>query len=401
MDSTMNENETTMMLHEEQDDYDEPIWKSKQSRSFVKQASYSRKNTTKFLDKDLGDRNRELYLHLFDQDPNETVCDKSEYEKELFADIKAPEEKPVKATKKRATKKKPKAGENPEFLSGEYQRKLEQQRTKLQEIFEQSSVFQSLQALKNTPLNIQTLDNKGQVVKRFQYFYDYEEDKHDIVEVKNNDDEDENEDDQMETSTSSNKRKNDNAEDDRRAEAAKKKRAKWASAKQQQQQQDDEQSEPATPNSRKRKMHFDDLNDDSFSTFNSSFNRSAIKSTSTPTTKRRLAKIDEQEETVNEEISKFDSNLADSDSEEEEFWVEVPDPKAASKAPAKSKVKSSNAKSSSKAKPSAKPKPPAKAKPSAKANTSNSSKANSSSKADKETATSESTRPRRSARAKK
>ena len=384
MDSTMNENETTMMLHEEQENYDEPIWKSKQSRSFVRQASYSRKNTTKFLDKDLGDRNRELYLHLFDQDPNETACDKTEYEKELFADIKEPDEKPAKVTKKRATKKKAKAGENPEFLSGEYQHKLEEQRTKLQEIFEKSSVFQSLQALKDTPLNIQTLDNKGQVVKRLQYFYDYEKDKHDIVEVKNNDDEEE--DDPMEVSASSSKRKNDDTMNDQRTEATKKRRAaKPAAAKQ-----PDELSEPATPNSRKRKMHFDDLNDDSFS----SFHRSAIKSTSTPTTKRRLAKIDEQEETVNEAIgTRFDSNLADSESESEEFWVDVP---AASKAPAKPKAKSSKAKSSSKAKPSK-----ANTSNSSKANTSNSSKANASSKTGKETATSEPTQPRRSTRAKK
>ena len=386
MDSTMNESETTAMPFDDDDNYDEPIWKSKQNRSFAKQASYSRKNASKFLDKDLGERNRELFSDLFNQDPNETVCDKTEYEKELFADIKVPEDKQAKPVKKRATKKKPKTGENPEFLSSQYQHDLEQQKTKLRDVFEKTDVFQTLQALKDTPLNIQTLDHKGEVVKRYQYFYNYEEDKHDIVEVKNNDDEEE--DNQMEISASSSKRKNDDTDDDQRA---KRKRAtgKTAASKQL-----DEQSEPATPTStKKRKMHFDDLNDDSFS----SFHRSAIKSTSTPTTKRRLAKIDEQEETVNEEeISKFNSDLADS--EEEEFWVDVTVPKAT--------LKASKTKSSAKASTALKIKTSRAAKPkvtTSKANTSkaSTSKADTSSTASKETAATESTQPRRSARTKK
>lgn len=390
MDTTMNE--TTSTMQEEEDNYDEPIWKTKRSRSFVKPASYSRKNANKFLDKDLGERNRELFRDLFNQDPNETVCDENEFEKELFADLKVPENPQVKPTKKRATKKKQKDGENPEFLSGQYQRNLENQRTKLRDLFEKSSVYQNLQLLKDTPLNIQTIDHKGEVVKRIQYFYDYEENKHDFVEVKNNDDEEE--DNRMETSASSVKRKND--EDEERP-APKRKRAttKSTAASAKQQQRDDE-SELGTPkSSRKRKMHFDDLNDHSIS----SFRGSAIKSTSTPTLKRHLAKIDEQEETADEEqISKFDSNAVDSESEEEEFWVDLPAPakKTASKAPAKSK-----AKSSSKTSAASKTKTSKANTSKANSSTASTSKANTSSKASKETTNTESTRPRRSARSKK
>lgn len=404
MDTTMNESTAPM----EDDNYDEPVWKKKQSGSFLKQASYSRKNVNKFLDKDLGERNRELFLDLFNEDPNETACDEHEFEKELFADLKAPEEPQAKPAKKKATRKKQTAGgENPSFLSGQYQRNLENQRNKLRDLFEKSAVFQNLQSLKDTPLNIQTVDHKGEVVKRIQYYYDYEENKHDFVEVNNDDEEEDN---RMETSTSSTKRKND--EDEEKA-APKRRRAatnKSTAATAKQQERDDE-SEPATPKSRKRKMHFDDLNDQSIS----SFRGSAIKQTSTPTQKRRLDKIDEREETADEEqISKFDSNLVDSDSEEE-FWVDLPAPRAkktVSKAPAKSKAKpkasaaskKTKASNTSKAKLSKADKSTASnvnTSTTSKADTSTASTSKANTSSNPKTANTESTRPRRSARSKK
>ena len=55
-------------------------------------------------------------------------------------------------------------------------------------MFEKSSVYQNLQALKDLPLNIEEVDCKGNVVKRYEYYFDFEENKHDIVEVNNDED---------------------------------------------------------------------------------------------------------------------------------------------------------------------------------------------------------------------
>ena len=185
--STSNETTSTVMI--ENDDYDEPIWKSKTNR-FSKQASYSRKNQDKFLDKNLATRNRELYLDLFDQDPNATVCDKEQFEKELFSDIKDSNSEVKPAKRKYTKKKKAIDNENPEFLTIEYQRNLEKMKIQLQENFKKTSTYRDLIALKNIPLNIKTCDSKGNTVRHLKYYYDYETNKREFVEVKNDEDND-------------------------------------------------------------------------------------------------------------------------------------------------------------------------------------------------------------------
>lgn len=171
------------------DDYDEPIWKSKANRSTHEKISYSKKNTDKFLDKNKANDNRDLFLDLFHEDPNELTCNEKEFEKYLFDGIQSQGndlDKTKKATKrKRATKKK--NDENPDFLTDQYQRGLVKQKDKLQEIFEKTPVYQNLQALKDKPLNIEEVDSSGKVTRRFEYYFDYEKDKHDIIEIKNGD----------------------------------------------------------------------------------------------------------------------------------------------------------------------------------------------------------------------
>jgi len=169
------------------EDYEEPAWKSK-TRSAKKAVSYSRANANKFLDKEKADENRELYLDLFDEDPNKSVCDNQQFEQELFSDIKDDGKEKTKLKRKRVTKKKKKDDENPEFLGKDYKRKVEQQKDKLQKIFEESSLYRDLQALKSQPLNIQEIDCKGNTVKRLEYYFDFEENKHNFVEVKNDED---------------------------------------------------------------------------------------------------------------------------------------------------------------------------------------------------------------------
>lgn len=168
------------------DDYDEPIWKSKANRSTYEKVSYSKQNANKFLDKNKADDNRELFLDLFHEDPNELTCNEKEFEKDLFADIQSQENDPnVTKTGKRKKTTKKKNNENPDFLSDQYQRNLVKQKDKLQELFEKTPVYQSLKALKDKPLNIEEVDCSGNVTRRFEYYFDYEKDKHDIIEIKN------------------------------------------------------------------------------------------------------------------------------------------------------------------------------------------------------------------------
>lgn len=55
---------------------------------------------------------------------------------------------------------------------------------KLEDIFAKSTVYQQLQRIKDTPLNIGQVDREGNVVKRYEHYFDYEEERHDLVEIK-------------------------------------------------------------------------------------------------------------------------------------------------------------------------------------------------------------------------
>lgn len=61
------------------------------------------------------------------------------------------------------------------------------EKPRLEDIFEQSFVYQNLQKIKDTPLNVKEVDYRGNVIKRYEYYFNYEEDKHDVVEVRVND----------------------------------------------------------------------------------------------------------------------------------------------------------------------------------------------------------------------
>lgn len=125
------------------DDYERPQWKRN-----VVYASYSRQPK-----ESKAGENHRIHFDPFDQQPDNN----SE-----AARLTAKDE----ALKKMKRKKKESA--------------------KLEDVFAKSSVYQQLQRIKDAPLNIGQVDREGNVVKRYEHYFDYfsEKKQHDLVEIK-------------------------------------------------------------------------------------------------------------------------------------------------------------------------------------------------------------------------
>lgn len=361
-----------------EENYDEPIWKSKIKNSFYKPVSYTRTNQGQFLNKEAASRNQELFLKLFDQDPNSIVCDEKEYKKTLFEGIEkidndqhiddVPKNRSLAIIEEFFEKNKDKH----HYSKDAYVKMIKKKKEKLQKAFEKTDVFQTLKSLKYTPLKIQTVDSFGNVVKNYEYYYDYEKDKHEYIRVQD----EEQDSDQSPTLKRKSIKEND-VEEKADQKTNKKRRTDSKPTKPIVQSKPIVPTKPTvkskpivkgtpivktkpivkstpiipakpiiestpivettpiaeitTPRSKKRKIDFDKLCDESLD----SFNRSDIKSTSTPTrrmkkvekdsikpkaerrSKRSLAKIVEKDETM-EEI------VANDDDKEEDFWIQVP-----------------------------------------------------------------------------